>query len=79
MDELLFEYGVTKLEVGHYIIDVIQANRIPERYVAEYMNDSWLPTGSDYDPWQYGRGPMPVIKVLARIDTYLLAIEPINS
>jgi hypothetical protein len=44
----LYQRGVEYLRAT-YIIEVDG----DQRYVADYIGDEWLPTGCEYDPWQY--------------------------
>lgn len=44
-----FNYDRTDIDAMlYYILDVDG-----KRYLAEWSGFGWLPTGIDYDPWQY--------------------------
>lgn len=75
---MIFKYNETQLNVGFYIVEVSHPNSKATRLIAEWSNDSWLQTGSDYDYWQYSAGVIYIINVIAKIDIHNLTITEVE-
>lgn len=70
-----FEYGVTPLVDGIYLVRVTWPdNDAPELRVAEWSDPVWMQIGIDYDIWQFGAvGSMPTIEVICGLDLERIA------